>query len=60
MGAPSKHRVSVTLTGGLRAALAAYAEQHGVSESAIGAQAIAHMLNVDPVTGMPLGKAAKS
>lgn len=58
MGAPSKHRVTVTLTGGLRAALAAYAEAAGVSESAIGAEAIAHMLNVD-MAGRPLGKRVK-
>jgi hypothetical protein len=55
MGAPSEHRVTVTLTGGLRAALAAWAKAHGVSQSAASAIAIAHMLNVD-VLGQPLGK----
>lgn len=55
MGAPSKHRLTVTLTGGLRAALAAYADEHGVSESAIGALALAHFLNVDAL-GRPTGK----
>lgn len=55
MGAPSKHRLSVTLTGGLRAALAAFAREHGLSESEVGALALAHYLNVDAL-GRPAGK----
>lgn len=56
MGAPSKHRLTVTLTGGLRAALAAFAKEHGLSESEVGAAALAHYLNVDAL-GRPIGRA---
>jgi len=47
MGATSEHRETVTLTGGLRAALAAYAQGRQISKSAAIAQLIADGLGVD-------------
>lgn len=47
MGATSEHRESVTLTGGLRAALAAYAKDRQISKSAAIAELIMAGLKVD-------------